>query len=1232
MSFYTSLTGLNAAAAQLSVTSNNIANVGTTGFKRSRADFGDIFATSPLQKASSVIGQGVALKQVSQEFSQGNIAFSANSLDIAITGDGFFPLKSADGLQDIYTRNGTFMLDGSYNVVNSAGQALIAAAVDSSGKANMDSLSKLLIPNKTTGDAVATTQVSLGLNLPSDAQVPTLPFNKNDPTTYNKTTAVTVYDSGGNSYLATVYYRKSAVATTNDPTNKWQTYAYIGDTKLDEQLIQAKDKNSQNEYVNKYGEVRSESDIPPQDIARGVTKLFDLNDLKNPQGSTAASVAGGILTTDQVNSWKSGLTFPDQTQALVAGSGVQGTVFSPANGATGYQLTYSTTDVSGVTTQTKIPADPLATPAMTLDDLSTQINADTTLKFTSNLNAAGDLVLIPADGSTTVPPVSLNSTVPSFTQTLVPTSVASKAISFKGDSNAKAYSLKLDGVAFPASGLAGSLADFADPNSTVGQEIVTAGYTATYEAGTNSLTLSLPNTSTSSMPQTNLTASYFDSNNSTQADFTDITPTAPSTIDGYTLTIGAATIPATGSVPLTDFADPTTLAGGALVAAGYSASYNNGVLTVNPSSATDNTLATATLNALVNDNAAPLPVITPTPLTLAPTVIVAPLATYTQAINSQQDAIKFDLNVDGASGPITIDMSYLNNLVPAKKFTGVEMAAEMTNAINNAFGDQHYFKFGADNTTTSANLFRLNVGGTEAMISLTKGEDGVTDLSQMTTKQAVAAIQAEVNKVTTFPSAVTVGYDPAKQTFTFKSANDASISIRSATQNQDPLFGLSDVSTPIDTTTHAWGQTVLPNGAAIIDPANQRFGVEVKFDDAKGVFTIASGTTGDTSSIKLSNGSAMANVLFGVQENSTGVMNDTSSLPLRGIASQPAVLSGDAIGINLDNKFRVDASNNQFVVTVDNVTSLVTMPPKADYTIEDFRKELETRINSMADSYGRTVNGVKVEIATQPGTNNKYFKFSTGTTGDNSFLKVSANSIWGLANLPSARGTTSQWQSPPQAKNADGFPLYVDRNGQETSDPGTFSEDETRNLWSPIFLTKGELTFDSSGTIKSPLESINFKSTTIGASGATIQFGINYGSSTQYSSPFSVIKQDQNGRPEGDLIGVDIADNGLVSASYSNGSQKSLAKIILANFASPTGLRQIGDSSYYATSKSGNARYGEAGAAGFGTVRAGARERANVDLTAELVELITAQRNFQANAKAIETNNTLTQAIINIRS
>ena len=206
MSFYTSLTGLKAATTELALTSNNIANVGTTGFKKSRASFGDILATSPLQKASSVVGQGVSLKEVRQEFSQGNVEFSSNTLDLAISGEGFFPLKSADGLTDIFTRNGSFVQDEQFSVINSSGQALLAAAVDSSGKADLSKLSKLQIPTTTAGEAKQTSLVELSLNLPADGNVINAEFNRNNPTTYNKSTALSVFDSGGNSYLATIYY------------------------------------------------------------------------------------------------------------------------------------------------------------------------------------------------------------------------------------------------------------------------------------------------------------------------------------------------------------------------------------------------------------------------------------------------------------------------------------------------------------------------------------------------------------------------------------------------------------------------------------------------------------------------------------------------------------------------------------------------------------------------------------------------------------------------------------------------------------------------------------------------------------------------------------------------------------------------------------------------------------------------------------------------------------------
>lgn len=1284
MSFYTSLTGLNAATAQLSVTSNNIANVGTTGFKRSRADFGDIFATSPLQKASSTIGQGVALKQVSQEFSQGNIQFSANSLDIAITGDGFFPLKSADGLQDIYTRNGTFMLNDSYNVVNSAGQALIAAAVDSSGKADLDNLSKLLIPRKTTGDAVATSAVQLGLNLPADAKVPTLPFDRNDDATYNKTTALTVYDAGGNGYLATVYYRKTQVATPEDPTNKWQTFVFIGDTKLQELLIQSTDRDGEKQYVNKYGEIRSESDIPPQDIARGVTKLFNLDDLKNPQLSTPATVRGGLLSPSLIGEWKSGIDFPEKVTAYTAENADKGAVYSPVVNADSFKLnTRAKIDDTEDDRETKInkvefEPDPAATTfeltigpdtydGEDLDELVQDIIAGGKYNAT---NVAGKLTVsltgVSGDPTeiddgyelTAVPAVGSPAEEVEGTETTRITE-----LSFEAASDSDSLMLTIGSDTYTG-------ADFTD----LAAEINAAGkYTANYTAGNPNGKLVVGLTGSNGDP-TEIDADYKLTSISDTLETSTLEEMAQAINDDESLTYSASfnadgdliLLPKDEVVPpvIPEFSMvANVLDGYELIATEkttdevkYDVEYLSGDLTLRLG---DDSFTGASVEALVDDirgvslanpNGDPARQYDATirynadgskTLTVVPFAnnVTIPAGTSLEVtalgVDSNPGGIVFDIVVDGSTTPVTVDLSYLGNLAQTRKFTGVEIAREMTNAINRLYGDQRYFDFSSlkpSEDSTTANLFRLKVGTIEKTISLNENQFDIANLATVKQDEAVKAIQAAIDKETDFPAQVTVGYDPVRQTFTFKASGDTPVAIRSATTARNDLFGLTAVETALDAATGTWGAAVLPNGVNIIDASDQRFGVEVRFDEANNTYTISSGSTGDTSSIQISKASALAFTLFGVQRGDEAAEVDESATPLRGITSTPAVLSGNTIGLNLDNKFRVDGSNNQFVVTVDNVTGLIQMPQKADYTMEEFRVELERRINGLADNFGRTVNGVKVEIDTQPGTNNKFFKFTTGTTGDNSFLKVSANSIWGLSDLPSARGTTSKWIEPPQAKNVDGFPLYVNRDGLETSDPGTFSEDETRDLWSPIFLDKGELTFDTGGNLRSPVEAIAFKSTTIGASGATLQFSIDYASSTQFSSPFSVLKQDQNGRPEGDLIGVDIGDDGLVSASYSNGTQKSLAKIVLVNFAAPTGLRQIGDASYYATSKSGEAKYGEAGSAGFGTVRAGARERANVDLTAELIELITAQRNFQANAKAIETNNTLTQAIINIRS
>ena len=911
MSFYTSLTGLNAATAMLGVTSNNISNVGTTGFKRSRADFGDIFATSPLQKASATVGQGVALKQVSQEFSQGNISFSANSLDLAITGDGFFPMRSADGLQEVFTRNGSFMLNEQFNVVNSAGQRLMAATVDSTGSANVNERVILSIPQKTSGEAKETSLVSLGLNFPADADVIKVPFNRANPATYNKSTAFTVYDNGGNGYLATIYYVKTSNASEDVPANKWQSYVFIGEDQVAPALISATNDSDQRLYVNQYGQIKPYDDIKDE-LTTGKTQLFSLDELIDKRTSVPAKITGSTLVGSPYD-WASGVDFTALSAAQI-------------------------TDLSSL----------------------------------------------------------------------------------------------------------------------------------------------------------------------------------------------------------------------------------------------------------------------------------------------------FDVDVDKSGAPVTVDLS---GLATQTKVTGSMLASEVTNFLNKQFGDQSNFDLSAaNNKSFIISSSKVATGGVPTEITITLTDAAATgsgSLSSISIDETVAAIQTQIDAsaLKSGTTTVTVSYDYATQGLKFVDGNGGRISMKSATGNND-VFGLTAMSTTLSEAGY-YSAKVIPNGAALRPAEDQRFGMSMTFDSVNKTFNLQSNTTGDQSSIKISNINATAQSILGLPLLDTFV--DTSALAVRGIESTPAVAKGTMSSVDVSNSFTVDDSNNKFVVTVNGVMGTVVLPKGSDYTLDTFMTRLEKGINSLGnnnpDGTPISVNGVNVTYD----ANGKNFVFTTGTTGADAFVKISGSANWGLEKVDAGRGKTSTWINPTQHRDVVGGisqPKYIDSNGNETTNGDGFT---TLPSWSPVFLDKGELTFATSGKLTSPkgtqLETFYLP----GGKGA-LTINIDYQASTQYSAPFAVLSQSQDGAPEGDLVGMTIGNDGLVSASFSNGTQKSLAKILLANFSSPVGLRQIGDSSYLTSASSGKPMLGTAGSAGFGTLRAGATERANVDLTQELVDLITAQRNFQANAKAIETSSTMTSAIINLRS
>lgn len=120
--------------------------------------------------------------------------------------------------------------------------------------------------------------------------------------------------------------------------------------------------------------------------------------------------------------------------------------------------------------------------------------------------------------------------------------------------------------------------------------------------------------------------------------------------------------------------------------------------------------------------------------------------------------------------------------------------------------------------------------------------------------------------------------------------------------------------------------------------------------------------------------------------------------------------------------------------------------------------------------------------------------------------------------------------------------------------------------------------------------------------------------------------------PTVELVSVAVSETGLISATYADGTTEPLGNVAMATFPSQDGLRQKGDAHWQSTLASGDATYGAGNTGSYGAIRSGALERSNVDITEELVALISAQRNFQANAKAIETASNITQAIVNIRS
>ncbi len=212
MPFRTAISGMRAAQANLETIGHNVANANTSGFKQGRAEFADIYAVSQTGIADNTPGNGVSISRISQQFGQGNIANTDNVLDLAIDGEGFFVLE--DGGSRVFSRAGAFGLDKDGYITNAQNQRLITYQADTTGAVTGAEGPLQLTSNTST--PLASSDLSLSLNLNANADptaITALAIDPADPNSFHNTSSMTIYDSLGNSHLASFYYKKTAANT-----------------------------------------------------------------------------------------------------------------------------------------------------------------------------------------------------------------------------------------------------------------------------------------------------------------------------------------------------------------------------------------------------------------------------------------------------------------------------------------------------------------------------------------------------------------------------------------------------------------------------------------------------------------------------------------------------------------------------------------------------------------------------------------------------------------------------------------------------------------------------------------------------------------------------------------------------------------------------------------------------------------------------------------------------------
>lgn len=1210
MAFNIGLSGIRAASTDLEVTGNNIANASTTGFKQSRAEFSDVYTTTLLGTGVKPVGSGVMVDNVRQQFSQGNISGTESALDMAIDGNGFFVLDNSGSVS--YTRSGIFSLDKNGYVVANNGARLQGYAANANGVVNgvLDDIRIQVAtqPPRLTNLATAILNLDAGESVLQEQGLQLVANGL----------AVGAADSG------IIESTTSTLASAGQPTTSGipAQLAFAG------------------------GGGFTLTDVATAGTAGGETIDVDLGDGNGVQTITLQAIPAGSTETQALTLIQQSIDAVLGSQQLVASAGSSDELVLSRAG-------YHATDGSSF----------IASNSATMDAVfgaAGSVNAGTggSLLFVGAGALTADFRSIPGTSTTTrttaTPSLNIVASDPGqFAQltasnlygTLDISTANGNVLAFTVATESGAtYPINLSEAAWqgaaPGSGFASlSVAD------AVAQ--INAQITATAGAGNEEVLavnnagfiqfqvqapasrgdyLQIANNSVSSVNYSLdnlgfLAGNRFDNgvqpvqaNNEFQLEVTStsgqgggpftitIPPANYASLDDLAVAIQQQIDIYIGATGLSGKVSVDAV-GGQLVFTNTNVGSGEGI-SITPTVAEPQAAAALGLDSMFvvtgtdeidRTNSFRINLTVPAPDTenRSGSVLVS-LDEEFRSVQQLAAAINRQLNSQDADSYIGVQAFAVEiepNVVPPQyqlELRATEPGEASIISITNVTASGPDINAGdlygllqvnpSDSTLLTTGIEGVNNQYPEQTVVLTNpdGEDTTITIPSRSEANEIVALFNKQPGVTA--SALTTMTIPLAS---YNSpGNDMTLTLNGQALTSTSLSDLAaEINSYRGTTLPGFEASINDSGDLVI---TNEIGRDIKVEMSSAVVTDSMVVMGaDNTGPVVLGGTSTADRAAAVGGVTTFILNEGYTM------SQPDPAISGIFGALTEDEF------TPYVLNSFDPTDQDTYNHATSMTIYD----------SLGNSHVMTQYFVKEPLdPTRPSEANvwaMYVQIDGYDVGD-----------------PDPTLPFPDNLDPTRAR----FELFFNQDG--TFDPSATGDIYITN-WDPK---------DADGNATGALGSVNVLEGGLPLTEppANSNFQIDLTGSTQFGSDFAVNEVSQNGYSTGRLTGLEIDQEGVIFARFTNGQAQTLGQVALATFRNPEGLTPLGDTGWAESFESGNPTVGSPRTASFGQIKSSALEDSNVDLSEELVGLIIAQRNFQASAKTISTTDEVTQTILNI--